>query len=150
MSRKTIRPDAESLKKLKLGTILAGKVRRILEECGAPKHWGNAEVTLLLRWFLFPNLINLSYPAQGIAAGFGGELYVSAFNGFSNAAPVLALKLTPSGSNWVVSTMAVLQDAFGGNPITNNLLGIAVDTAGNGRVLHIPLAKPLRTQVGSE
>jgi len=58
LSRKTIRPDAESLKKLKLGTILAGKVRRILEECGAPKHWGNAEVTLLLRWFLFPNLIN--------------------------------------------------------------------------------------------
>ena len=58
MSRKTIRPDAESLKKLKLGTIFADKVRTILAECGAPKHWGNAEVTLLLRWFLFPSLFN--------------------------------------------------------------------------------------------
>ncbi|HEY3762944.1 MAG TPA: Ig-like domain-containing protein [Verrucomicrobiae bacterium] len=74
---------------------------------------------------------NFGFNHQGIAMDKAGNLYV--VDGFNE----IIRKITPSGTNWVVSTIAGslnnsgLIDGIGTNAMFNNPTGVAVDGSGN-------------------
>ncbi|HEY1719590.1 MAG TPA: NHL repeat-containing protein, partial [Verrucomicrobiae bacterium] len=71
------------------------------------------------------------YTPQGVAVDKAGNVYVA------DTANSTIRKLTPSGTNWVVSTIAGMaeisgtNDGLGGSARFNNPCGLAVDTASN-------------------